>query len=66
VVAHYKNFSASLSRCPFVKLKSFFVKPAGPWLLVICEREPKPRELADLLGVLISQEVNDVRDAQVS
>jgi hypothetical protein len=41
------------------------VKPKRAGLLVIFERKPKPLKLSDLLGVLISQEINDVSDAQV-
>jgi hypothetical protein len=64
VVTHYKNFSISISNCPFVKLESFSVEPARAGLLVIFERKPEPFKLPDLLGVFVSHEVDDVGDAQ--
>jgi hypothetical protein len=65
VVTHYKDFSASISHCPFVKLESFSVKPARAWLLVVFERKPEPLKLSYLLAVFVSQKVDDVSDAQV-
>lgn len=66
MVTHDKDFSILISRCPFVELERFFVKPAGAGLLVISKRKPEPLELSDLLGVFVSQKVNDVGDAQAS
>ena len=66
MVTHHKDFSVSMSPRPFVELESFSVKPARARLLVICKRKPEPFELSDLLGVLVSQKVNDVGDVQAS
>jgi hypothetical protein len=65
VVTHYEYFSALISGGPFVKLERFLVKPARARFLVICERKPKPLKLSYLLGVFVSQEIDDVSDAQV-
>jgi hypothetical protein len=46
-----------------VKLESFSVEPARAGLLVVFERKPEPLELSYLLGVFVSQEVDDVSDA---
>ena len=65
MVTHYEYFSASISPRPFVELESFSVKPARAGLLVVCKRKPEPLKLTDLLAVLVSEEINDVSDAQV-
>jgi hypothetical protein len=49
---------------PFVELESFSIKPARAWFLVVFEREPQPLKLSHVFVVLVSLEINDVRDAQ--
>lgn len=47
-----------------MKLQSFSVEPTRARLLVVLERKPEPLELSDFLAVFISQQINNMRDAQ--